>query len=156
MATPSCDPRAQSARERDEVIVTGSRDEIPDGGAEEVALAVSRVREAIVFRAPATASRVSFSTFSPGGATTRRDATRRHATRRHASRCPVAAEGSGEEPREEEAVAAGKHVTLAQRRQREETVHRAPAKTTDRRRCQISPRARHEHGLVYEEVLEAP
>lgn len=119
-----------------------------------MALAVSRVREAIVFRALAPASRFFLFPRSPRSGGERR----RDATRRHAPRCPVA-EGSGETARRSEeavAVAAGKHVTFARRRQREEIVRRAPTETADRRRCQISPRARHEHGLVYEEILEAP
>lgn len=88
------------------------------------------------------------------------DATLRDVTPRDATRRGARSPKKEERPREEWRLlpfAAGKHVTFAQRHeQREEIVRRAPTGNTDRRRCQISPRARHEHGLVYEEVLETP
>lgn len=91
---------------------------------------------------------VFFSPRSPeGGAATRRDATRRGVrSRKEEVKIPSR--------REETAAAAtaDKHVTSA----RKEIVRRASTEIPSCRSYQISPRARHEDGLVHEEILEAP
>lgn len=112
------------------------------------------MREAIVFRAREHTSRFFLSRSPEGGGggsgnETRRDATRRDATRRGVrSRKEEARIPS----RRGETVAADKHVTSA----RKEIVRRASIEIPSCRSYQISPRARHEDGLVDEEILEAP
>lgn len=110
------------------------------------------MREAIIFRARERTSRFSSLTRSPGGGgggERRRDATRRDATRRGVrSRKEEARVPS----RRGETVAADKHVTSA----RKEIVRRASTEIPSCRGYQISPCARHEDGLVHEEILEAP